>query len=183
MHSRLIIPILVVALLAWRIYVRMRRTFGRQRVQPRRLRIRITLLALIGALLLVAAGHAPGGDAWTFGGICAGAACGVLLALLGLRHTRFEATADGRFYTPHTYIGVAITALFFGRLIYDLLQFSHNAAAVSALHGAGPNPYNPVTLALSGAFIAYYLAYYLGVLRYSLQAARDAPVVPPEPQT
>jgi hypothetical protein len=181
MHSKLIIPVLVVALLAWRIYVRMRRTFGRQRVQPRRLRARITLLGVIGALLLVAAGH----DAWTFGGICAGSACGALLALLGLRHTRFEATADGRFYTPHTYIGLAVTALFFGRLIYDLLQFSHDAGALSALHGAGPgpNPYNPVTLALSGAFIAYYLAYYLGVLRCSLQAARDAPVVPPEPQT
>ncbi len=181
MHAKLIIPALVVALLAWRIYVRMRRTFGRQRVQPRRLRVRISLLGGIGALLLVAGGH----DVWTLGGICAGAACGALLALLGLRHTRFEATAEGRFYTPHTYIGVAVTALFFGRLIYDLLQFSHDAAAISALHGVGPgpDPYNPVTLGLSGAFIAYYLAYYFGVLRYSLQAARDAPVVPPEPQT
>lgn len=181
MHSKLIIPVLVVALLVWRIYVRMRRTFGRQRVQPRRLRARITLLGLIGALLLVAAGQ----DAWTLGGICAGAACGTLLALLGLRHTRFEATAEGRFYTPHTYIGLAVTALFLGRLLYDLMQFSHDAAALNALHGATPalNPYNPVTLALSGAFIAYYLAYYLGVLRCSLQAARDAPVVPIEPQT
>jgi hypothetical protein len=182
MHSKLIIPVLVVALLAWRMYVRMHRTFGRQRVQPRRVRARIALLGVIGALLLVAAGH----DAWTLGGTCAGAACGALLALLGLRHTRFEATAEGRFYTPHTYIGLAVTALFLGRLIYDLAQFSHDAAAVSALHGAGvpgPNPYNPVTLALSGAFITYYLAYYLGVLRCSLQAARDAPVVPIEPQT
>ena len=181
MHSKLIIPVLVVALLAWRIYIRMRRTFGRQRVEPRRLRVRITLLGVIGALLLVAAGH----DAWSLGGICAGAAGGALLALLGLRHTRFEATTEGRFYTPHTYIGLAVTAAFFGRLIYDLLQFSHDAPALSALPGAGPgpNPYNPVTLALSGAFIAYYLAYYLGVLRCSLQAARDAPVVPPEPQT
>lgn len=57
MHSKLIIPVLVVALLAWRIYIRMRRTFGRQRVEPRRLRVRITLLGAIGALLLVAAGH------------------------------------------------------------------------------------------------------------------------------
>ncbi len=181
MHSKLIIPVLVVALLAWRTFVRMRRTFGRQRVQPRRLRVRISLLGGIGALLLVAGGQ----DVWLLGGICAGALCGALLALLGLRHTRFEATAEGRFYTPHTYIGLAVTALFFGRLIYDLLQFSHDAAAISALHGAGPgpNPYNPVTLGLSGAFIAYYLAYYLGVLRCSLQAARDAPVVPLEPQT
>lgn len=167
MHAKLIVPILLGALLLWRVYVRMRRTFGRQRVQPRRITARITMLALVGALLLPAASH----TAWTLGGALTGGAGGVLLALLGLRHTQFEVNTEGRFYTPHTYIGLAVTVAFLGRLIYDLLLFSRDMHAISAGASAfsATAQYNPITLALSGAFIGYYLAYYLGILRKSRQ--------------
>ncbi len=34
-----------------------------------------------------------------------GLVCGTVLAYVGLRHTRFELTPEGRFYTPHTSSG------------------------------------------------------------------------------
>ena len=175
MHAKLIVPILLVALVLWRIYIRLRRTFGRQPVQPRRITTRVAVLALVGAVLLPASGH----TVWTLGGVLAGAACGVLLALLGLRDTQFEVSAEGRFYTPHTHIGLAVTAVFLGRLIYDLLLFSRDMQAMSigTKHFTAAEQYNPLTLALSGAFIAYYLAYYVGILRKSRQPAPVTAVI------
>ncbi len=179
MHAHYIVPVLVVLFILWRIYIRMRRSFGRQRVQPRRMTVRITLLALIGILVL---GASP--NLWALGAVLAGAACGALLGLLGLRHTQFQSTSEGRFYTPHTYIGLSVTALFLGRLVYDALLFSHDMQAFSA----GPaglaiaEQSNPLTLALTGAVIAYYLTYYLGVLRRSRQAVPETPVLQTTPE-
>ena len=180
MHTKLMVPILIAAIVVWRIYMRMRRTFGRQSVQPRRMTIRITVLALIGVLLLLAAKL----DVWTLGGVLAGGACGALLALLGLRHTQFESTPEGRFYTPHTYIGLTVTVLFLARLAYDIALLSHGMPTASSSPG---NPYaaeqdNPLTLAVSGTFIGYYLAYYAGVLRKSRQPDREAPAIQSTPQ-
>ena len=179
MNTKLLVPILIAAIVVWWIYVRMRRTFGRQSVQPRRMTIRITVLALIGVLLLAAKL-----DVWTMGGVLAGGACGALLALLGLRHTQFESTPEGRFYTPHTYIGLTVTVLFLARLAYDITLLSHGLP--TAFSGPG-NPYaaeqdNPLTLAVSGAFVGYYLAYYAGVLRQSRQPDREAAVIQSTPQ-
>lgn len=180
MSSKFIITTLVVALVAWRIYVRMNRTFGRQRIKPRRMLIRIILLALVGVLLLIAASR----DLWTLGTMLGGAACGALIALIGLRYTQFETTAEGRFYTPHTYTGLAVTVLFLGRLAYDFTRLEHGLPGPSA-NGAAPSPlaeYNPLTLAVSGLFIAYYLGYYLAVLRRSRQSTEPSPAIPADPE-
>lgn len=179
MHTKLIVPVLIAAIVLWRVYVRIRRSFGRQSVRPRRVTIRITVLALIGVLLLFAAKL----DLWSLGGVLAGGACGALLALLGLRHTRFESTPEGRFYTPHTYIGLTVTVLFLARLAYDIALLSHNmptsAAGPGNLYAAEQS--NPLTLAVSGAFIGYYLAYYAGVLRKSRQPRPETPVIQSTP--
>jgi cytochrome b561 len=180
MHTKLLVPILIASVVLWRIYMRMRRSFGRQSVQPRRMTIRITVLALIGVLLLLAATL----DLWTLGGALAGGACGALLALLGLRHTQFESTPAGHFYTPHTYIGLTVTALFLVRLAYDIALLSHGMPTAAP---ASSNPFaaeqnNPLTLALSAAFIGYYLAYYTGVLRKSRQPGGEAPVIESTPR-
>ena len=53
-----------------------------------------------------------------------------------LRHTEFEATPQGYFYTPHLYIGIAVTALFIGRMLYRMvLVYGMGGAATS---GSGP---------------------------------------------
>ena len=42
----------------------------------------------------------------------AGAAVGIALGFHALRHTRLETSAEGKFYTPHPYISLAVAGLF-----------------------------------------------------------------------
>jgi hypothetical protein len=162
MDPHVITPILFAALIVWGIYRRLRRTFGRQRIDTRRIPVRIGILAIVGALAAVSIVH----DVRTLEGLIAGIACGAALAHTGLRYTKFEVTSEGSFYTPHTYIGVAVSALFLGRLLYRFLYLSFGA------HGLDPANHNlalayqnsPLTAGMFGALISYYVLFYLGVL-------------------
>lgn len=169
MHPKIIVPILIAALIALRVYLRMRRSFGRQRVRARRMTVRIAIFAVLAIGLV----GFSGAEVWTMGAVLAGAACGAVLGYLALRYTRFESTAEGRFYTPHTYIGLAVTVLFLARIAYDVLVMYHSMPLATAGNPHTPPlpTESPTTLAVSGAFIAYYLSYYLGVLRKSRQPA------------
>lgn len=167
MHEKIIVPVLIGTAVVLRIALRMRRAFGRQRVRPRRITVRIAIFAVLVAFLVVLASH----DLRSFAAMLAGLACGAVLAPWALRHTRFESTAEGRFYTPHAYLGLAVTVLFLARIGYDFLDvFSRmHAAAAGVAHTPPIPPQNPLTLAISGAFVAYYLVYYIGILRRSDQ--------------
>jgi hypothetical protein len=126
---RLLTPILIAALVVWAVARRLRRTFGRQAVQPGRLWLRIGILTIAGGL--IAASSVTRG-AGMLAALAAGLACGGSLAYVGLRHTRFEVTPEGRFYTPHTYIGLAVTLLFLGRLAYRFLYLAGGANGMLA---------------------------------------------------
>jgi hypothetical protein len=178
MDPQLITPILFAALIAWGIYRRMRRTFGRQKVDVNRIRIRIGMFALVAALAVLGTVH----DARTVGGLLAGIACGAALAVVGLRHTKFEVTPEGSFYTPHTYIGVAVAALFLGRLLYRFLYLSYGAHAMGAANRSFALAYqrNPLTVGMFGALISYYVLFYVGVLLKSRTPALSVQANPTE---
>jgi hypothetical protein len=165
------------------LYRRFRRLSGRQRVQPRRMKFRIGILALVGFMLLLRGLAQP-----QIGGAMAlGLAAGVALAFAGLRWTHFENTPQGRFYTPHSLIGLALSALLIGRLAYRFIVLY---PVLSTAHQMGANPYmafqrSPLTTATFALFIGYYIAYYAGVLMHSTRmaahgGARD-PDAPGEP--
>ncbi|HTT03100.1 MAG TPA: hypothetical protein VMG11_13530 [Steroidobacteraceae bacterium] len=162
MDPKLITPILFAALVAWGIYRRMRRTFGRQPVQTGRIWFRIGMLTLVGGAVLATS---AGRNTQALEALIAGICCGAALAYLGLRHTQFEVTPEGRFYTPHTYIGLAVTALFLGRLLYRFLYLS-NAQAFTAANENFAATYqrNPLTLGIFAALVGYYVVFYAGVL-------------------
>lgn len=172
MDPKLITPILIVALVAWTMYRRVRRTIGRQAVSPVRMQWRIGILGLVGAMFLFTSLR----DMNLLGAMAAGLAGGAALAWFGLRHTKFEATAEGHFYTPHTYIGLAVSALLLGRIAYRFL------AVYPAMHAAAQtdaNPFaayqkSPLTLAIFGVLVGYYVAYYIGVLSKSRSLATAA---------
>ena len=163
MDPKLIAPILVAALVVFGIVRRLRRTFGRQPVQPGRIWLRIGILTLAGGL--VAATSVTRG-AEMLEALIAGLACGAALAYVGLRHTRFEVTPEGRFYTPHTYIGLAVTLLLVGRLAYRFLYLSAGANATFATDPNAAVVYqrSPLTVGIFAVLIGYYVLFYAGVL-------------------
>jgi hypothetical protein len=177
MDRHLLTPILLSALVCWAIYRRVRRSFGRQPVHERRMQWRLALLTLIGLLVLLASAR----DGRLLGALIGGAACGLALGYFGLRHTRIEATPQGRFYTPHTYIGLFVTALFLSRLIFRLLTVHMSADAAGQ---ADPNPFaayqkSPLTIAMFGVLLGYYEFYITGVLSKSRKLV--LPVTDPPP--
>jgi hypothetical protein len=180
---KLITPILFAALIVWGVYRRMRRTFGRQTVNAGRMWFRVVVLALVGAMVLLGTAH----NMSALEGMLAGIVCGCALGYLGLRHTQFEITAEGSFYTPHTYIGLVVTALFLGRLVYRFfsLYAGGNAAMPAGTPAAPPGDpiaagfassyQNPLTVAIFGLLIGYYLLFNLGVLQKAKTAAPQTP--------
>jgi hypothetical protein len=154
-----ITPYLIAAVVVWGIYRRLRRSFGRQRVREGLMWLRVGILTAAAAAMAILTAH----DVRVLAALVAGIAGGAALAYMGLRYTKFEVQSDGRFYTPHTYIGVAVSALFFGRLLYRFLTVYDGALPN---HGfAGSYQGNPFTLAVFGALVSYYVVYYLGVLQ------------------
>lgn len=162
MDPRAVTPYLVAALVAWALYRRMRRSFGRQRVRDGYLWLRIGILAAIA--VLIGAGIARDFD--VLSALLAGVACGAVLGYLGLRYTKFEITSEGRFYTPHAYIGLAVMALLVGRLLYRFLAMYDGAvpAAAAGRDLAAYYQHNPFTLAVFGAVVGYYVLFYVGVM-------------------
>jgi hypothetical protein len=165
MDTNLVAPMAMTAFIAWAIYRRVRRNIGRQKLQPGRMKFRIALFGLIGALSLVAYAH----NVELAGALIAGIAGGGVLAWLGLRHTRFESTPQGDFYTPHTSIGLFVSMLLLARIAYRLVIVY---PAMHAAHQAAANPFaayqkSPLTLAIFGLVIGYYVAYYVAVLLHA----------------
>jgi len=177
MNPNLIGAIIGASLAAWLIYRRVRRNFGRQAISERRLYVRTGLLAIVAVLLLRGTATHPQVLASLLGGLAAG----TLLGYFALRHTTFEANAEGRFYTPHSYFGLAVTSLLVGRLVYRFLQIYPSAEAAAP----EPNPLagfqrSPLTTAIVGLLIGYYVLLNLGILRRArtLIATPAGPVPP-----
>lgn len=177
MDPKLVTPILFAALLAWGIYRRMRRTFGRQTVNAGRMWARVGILTLVGALVMVGAAR----NLSALEGMLGGIVCGCALGYLGLKHTQFEITPEGSFYTPHTYIGLVVTVLFLGRLGYRFFTL-YSPGMAPAPPGGNPmaagfaNGYgSPLTVAIFGVLVGYYVLFNLGVLQKTKLLALQTP--------
>lgn len=163
MTSAQLVPVLVVPFIAWRIYSRIRRSIGRQAFKPGRMTgaivffSAITVVVALGALTYLPALAALAG----------GLALSIPLALFGLQATKFETTPEGKFYTPHTGIGVALTVLFFGRMGYRMFVLMGSPPADGL-----PPPlvyHSPLTLLIFGVTAGYYITYYIGARRRGLK--------------
>lgn len=163
MDPQQVTPYLIVAIVVWSVYRRMRRSFGRQRVRDGFMWFRVGILALAAAFIAVTIAH----DVDVLGILLASIAGGAVLGYFGLKHTKFEVTPEGRFYTPHTYIGLAVTALFLGRVLYRFLAM-YNGLNPTATRGqdlAAIYRHSPFTLVVIGIVVGYYVLYYLGILQ------------------
>lgn len=160
MTSAQLTPAILIPLVVWRIYVRVRRNIGRQRLVAKGLKTRIIIFAVITVLFGAGAAlYLPSLAA--FGGALVGS---VVLAWWGVKLTRFERTSEGDFYTPNTVIGVGLSLILVARVVYRF-----TVLYPMALHGGAPTApstfHSPLTLAIVGLTFGYYVAYYVGVLR------------------
>jgi hypothetical protein len=151
--------LVLLPLVAWRLYARFRRLVGRQRSS----RIRPWITLTVFPAIILALGYAARGNAPVLAVLAGALAAGAVLGRYGLRRTRFEATAEGLFYTPHAPLGVALLALLAGRVIYRMYELS--ALSPAALRAASAAP-SELTVALFGLLAGYYVAYAVGLLRW-----------------
>jgi len=159
--------VVLVPVVAFALYRRVRRTFGRQVIAPRRMALRMILLSVVSVISLAWMPTVNG-----FAAAAAGAVLGVAAAIYGLQHTRFDVSAARTFYIPNPWVGVAVTALFLGRFAARMFTvYEARTLAVPGAPGAGFQR-SPLTLGVFFLMAAYYVAYYAGVLRKARQHAR-----------
>jgi hypothetical protein len=173
MHQPVIAYIIFGGLMAWSIYRRVRRNIGRQPLRPNRSIVRLVILSIfslgviaVGILLnpLILAG---------FGG---GLLPGILLGFLGLKLTRFETTEEGHFYIPDTRIGVALSALLAGRVIYRMIVLQGTMQAP----GHHPPPgQSPLTYLIIGLTFGYYIVYSIGLIIHAHDRIKQQNALPP----
>ncbi len=159
----LLMMLLLLAFIVWR---RARRTFGRQPIKRRSMIGRIAILAVIGGLLALRTLHHLALAEGLFGGVLVGG----LIALVGLRLTRFEVDPiKGDCYVPNPWIGALLMVLLLGRLGWRSLrvwsQLPHGSTQdVSIQMQSSGYPSSALTMLLIGLLMGYYIVYFSGVL-------------------
>ena len=168
--------IIAVPIIVWRMYSRIRRNIGRQHLTKWRPWVTMTLFPLIIVLISLGAATQPMRLLAMAAGIAAGAALGVF----GTKHTKFENTPEGIFYTPNAHIGIALSVIFFARVVYRMFQL------YSLDPNAQPNPNDfassPLTLSIFGLLAGYYVTYAIGLVRYKKGVERGEAPTTPAPQ-
>lgn len=159
----------VAVLIAWRMYSRMRRLIGRQRLSRVRPWVSVTLFPLL-VLLLASVSFAHPEGLWPLAvGLVAGAALGTW----GLKLTKFERTPEGLFYTPNLHLGIALSLLLAARILYRLGQvYLGVSAGGTSLDFAR----SPITLVIFGTLAGYYIRYAIGLIAW--KRASVAPELP-----
>lgn len=161
MNPQSMVMLAIIPFIAWRMYVKARRVIGRQLSRPWRHWFAVIFLPLILGLFGWVAAKNPLSLASLAGGIVAGAA----LAVYGLHLTRFEKTNEGMFYTPNTLIGISLTVMFIGRVLYRFSEIAM-AGGTPPADGGADFARHPLTLVIFGLLFAYYLTYSSGLLRW-----------------
>jgi len=77
--AQLVVPALLVPLVAWRVYARIRRNIGPQHFQPQRMVVRIAILGTISLALAMMAGR----NGPALGALGGGLVLGIPLAYIG----------------------------------------------------------------------------------------------------
>lgn len=159
---------IIVLLLAFAVYRRIRRNIGWQPLGRRRFIFRICIFFLIGLLFLSQGLEHP----ISLVSDAAGIAIGAGLAFYGFGLTKFEKRKDEQWYfQPNTWIGSAVLALFLGRLVYRMYSIyemgllSGGAEAQAAAVNMNQIPGATWTAGLILIMFSYYTVYFILLMR------------------
>lgn len=167
-----LVMIPVIALLVWR---RVRMQFGLQPIRRKRMAARIAIFVVIAGVVSLGVAH----DLRLLGGLAGGVLAGAALGLLGLRLSRFTLDpVKGDCYVPNPYIGAIVTALLLARLVWRFAMLSPQmqdpSGVTPPIHGPDIGQ-SPLTLAMLGLFVGYYICYYAGLLIHHQRIVRSRP--------
>ena len=151
------IAAIVIPLILWRVYQRVKSLLVRQKSALWRHRMSVFVMAI----LLVALAIQVLDDMLALAAMAAGMGAGAGLGLLALRRTTFEQVDDDFYYVPDAYIGIVVALLFVGRLLYRGYEI-YRLGPIGATHFAT----SPLTLGIFGVIIGYYALYNGGLLRW-----------------
>jgi hypothetical protein len=164
----------VAALLAFVLYGRIRRNFGRQKITVTRLAVRIGLLSLITALFLLT------GLFSSPLAVLVGLGAGCALGVYAVGVTTFDYQPDATYYTPNTYVGLVVVGLLLGRAAWRVIRVGTAASAVALAQSGDLTPLgavglirSPLTRGLLFTLLGYYITYYVGVLMRTRAARRS----------
>lgn len=168
MNIQTIALLILVPLLMWRVYARLKRMMARQQSVMSR---HWTGMAVFTAMVLVPGSELIAQPA-SLGWLAVGTAAGIAYGIWGLRKTRYEATPEGYFFTPNARLGMLVAMLFVGRIIYVGLEIFVNQGTANALPRFTDSP---LTLICLGVFAGYFGAYSAGMLRWRFAIKKATP--------
>lgn len=168
-------PLVLIPVIVFAVWRRVRRQFGPQPIRRKRMIARIVIFAIIAGLISVAAMH----DVRLLGGLVGGLIVGGVLGLIGLHLSRFEVhPVKGDCYVPNPYIGAIVTALLLGRLVWRFAMLSPQmqdpTGATPPIHGPDIGQ-SPLTMLTFGLVVGYYVCYYAGLLIHHQRILRSRP--------
>jgi cytochrome b561 len=181
MSAHLYTYLIMLPLLAWIVWLRVSRQFGRQPIRRKRMLARIVLFAIIGGLLALSGLR----HIQLIEGLFAGVLFGGAIGLLGLRLTRFEVDPlRGDCYVPNAWLGALLVVLLLGRLAWRFVEMWPQLQRASALAAADsqtaemhvqPLGYasSPLTMLVIGLLVGYYIVYFSGLLIHHRRFQRE----------
>lgn len=162
--------LVLLPLIAWRIYSRVRRLVGRQRLSA----IRPWLTIIIFPILIVLIGVLTLSHSERLALLAFGLTVGVVLGNFGLRRTKFDASPEGMFYTPNAHLGIALSLLLVGRIAYRFLEiFVLTPQLLHTPQRMDDFARSPLTLIIFGFLAGYYVTYAVGLLRWRFRVKAE----------
>jgi hypothetical protein len=158
-----VVAAVVVPLVLWRMYSRIKRLTSRQRSKTWRHR---TTLVFFPLLLLALVAVSIKTNPVAIAGLAAGLPAGAVLGRIAIGKTRFEQVGDDFFFTPNAPIGLAVALLFMARMAWRAYEFY--ALGLSAHHDFLSSP---LTLVIFGVLAGYYMSYAVGLLAWRKRTA------------
>lgn len=163
--------LIIVLLVLFAVYRRIRRNIGFQLLSRTRLLTRSFIFIAIGILLLIASYAYP--LAYLSDGL--GVILGLILAYFAIKTTQFERREKGWMYRANGWIGGIVIVLFLARLIYRFYVMSQvmNSVSGSGVHGTGMSAQaqtglyigDPWTAGIIFILFSYYPCYFLFLAR------------------
>ena len=171
----LLVPLVVIALMPLLLIQRYRAGKARRQARPWAVTLNLAVMAFSAVFFLISAAVTTFWIPRSLTGAALGMASGLLLGIVGLLLTRWEADARALHYTPNSWLVLIVTLVVSARVAYGLFR-TLAAAKAGVSGGALATAFGvPESLAAGAVVIGYYLAFNAG-LRWRIRRWQRRPL-------